>query len=62
MNYKLNGFFINEGDFPVSKEGSLFIGWLEMKLKESIESENFEEALKLEKTINNYRETCIIIK
>ena len=34
---KLDGFFIvDDGTLLVSKEGSLFIGWMEMRLKECI--------------------------
>lgn len=54
---KLNGFFIvDDGTLSVSKEGSLFIGWMEMRLNECIELENYEEAEKLKRDIQTARE------
>ena len=58
----LEGFFIfDDGTLPVSKEGSLFIGWMEMRLKECIEQENYEEADKLKRDIQKARENMVII-
>ena len=54
---KLDGFFIvDDGTLPVSKEGSLFIGWMEMRLKECIEQEDYEEAEKLKRDIQKARD------
>ncbi len=59
---KLDGFFIvDDGTLPFSKEGSLFIGWMEMRLKESIEQEDYEEAEKLKRDIQKARENMMMI-
>ena len=59
---KLDGFFIvDDGTLPVSKEGSLFIGWMEMRLKERIEQEDYEEAEKLKRDIQKARENMMMI-
>ena len=59
---KLDGFFIvDNGNLPISKEGFLFIGWMEMRLKECIEQENYEEAEKLKRDIQKTRENMVII-
>ena len=59
---KLDGFFIvDDGTLPVSKEGSLFIGWMEMRLKECIEQEDYEEAEKLKRDIQKTRENMVTI-
>lgn len=62
-NFKSKGLFmINEEDFPLSKEGSLFIGWMEMRLKECIKSEDYEEASKLKRDIESARKFTKIFK
>ncbi len=54
---KLDGFIIVDGGtLPLSKEGSLFIGWMEMRLKECIEAEDYEEAEKLKRDIQKVRD------
>ena len=59
---KLDGFFIvDDGTLPISKEGSLFIGWMEMRLKECIEQEDYEEAGKLKRDIQTARENMVTI-
>lgn len=58
----LDGLFIvDDGTLPVSKEGSLFIGWMEMRLKECIEQEDYEEAGKLKRDIETARENMVTI-
>jgi hypothetical protein len=58
----LDGLFIvDDGTLPVSKEGSLFIGWMEMRLKECIEQEDYEEAGKLKRDIQTARENMVTI-
>ena len=59
---KLNGFFIvDDGTLPVSREGSIFIGWMEMRLKECIDQEDYEEAEKLKIDIQKARENMVTI-
>jgi hypothetical protein len=59
---KLDGFFIfDDGTLPISKEGSLFIGWMEMRLKECIEVEDYEEAEKLKRDIQKARDNMVVI-
>lgn len=59
---KLDGFFIvDDGTLPVSKEGSIFIGWMEMRLKECIDTEDYEEAEKLKRDIQKARDNMGII-
>lgn len=59
---KLDGFFIvDDGTLSVSKERSLFIGWMEMRLKECIEQEDYEEAEKLKRDIQKARENMMMI-
>jgi len=61
-NNKLDGLFIvDDGTLPISKEGSLFIGWMEMKLKECIEVEDYEEAEKLKRDIQKARDNMVVI-
>ena len=61
-NNKLDGLFIvDDGTLPISKEGSLFIGWMEMRLKECIESEDYEEAEKLKRDIQKARDNMVVI-
>lgn len=52
---------VNFITLPVSKEGSLFIGWMEMRLNECIESEDYEEAEKLKRDIQKARDNMVII-
>jgi hypothetical protein len=55
---RLAGFIISDNEnLPVSKEGSLFIGWMETRLKECIEVEDYEEAAKLKRDIQKARDT-----
>jgi len=59
---KLDGFLIvDNGTLPVSKEESLFIGWMEMRLRECIEQEDYEEADKLKRNIQKAIENMVII-
>ena len=59
---KLDGFFIvDDGTPPISKEGSLFVGWMEMRLKECIEVEDYEEAEKLKRDIQKTRDNMVMI-
>lgn len=52
-----------EGCAFISKEPMpTFLEWMELKLKEAIESENYEEAEKLKKEIKSYLSNVIIIK
>jgi hypothetical protein len=63
---KLDGFIIvDDGTLPISKEGSLFVGWMEMRLKECIEVEDYEEAEKLKRDIQKARDnmmTSLVLK
>ena len=59
---KLDGFFlVDDGTLPISEEGSLFIGWMEMRLKECIENEDYEETEKLKRDIQKARDNTVII-
>jgi hypothetical protein len=59
---KLDGFFLVDDDtLSISEEGSLFIGWMEMRLKECIENEYYEEAEKLKRDIQKARDNMVII-
>jgi hypothetical protein len=59
---KLDGFFIvDDGTLPISKEGSLFIGWMEMRLKECIDVEDYEEVEKLKRDIQKMRDNMVMI-
>ena len=59
---KLDGFFIvDDGTLPISEEGSLFIGWMEKRLKECIEQEDYEEAEKLKRDIKYMRDNMVMI-
>jgi hypothetical protein len=52
---------IDDGTMPVSKEGSSFIGWMEMRLKECLAVEDYEEAEKLKRDIASARANIQII-
>jgi hypothetical protein len=59
---KLDGFsIVDDGTLPISKEGSLFIGWMEMRLNECIEVEDYEEAEKLKRDIQKMRDNMVMI-
>ena len=56
----LDGFFlVDDGTLPISEEGSLFIGWMKMRLKECVESEDYEEAEKLKRDIQKARDNTV---
>ncbi len=59
---RLNGFLIiDDVPLPISKEKTLFIGWMEMRLKECIEMENYEEAEKLKGDIQKAKDNMVVI-
>jgi hypothetical protein len=49
-------FFITDEPIPT------FIEWMEIKLHECIEVEDYEEAEKLKKDINNAKKNSVVIK
>lgn len=52
-------FIVEDSSLPVSDEGSLFIGWMEMRLRECVDAEDYEEAERFRRDILSAREAMV---
>jgi len=51
----MDGFFIKDDDFLT------FLEWIDMKIEEEIEKDNYEEVIKLKKDKESYKKNIIKI-